>query len=314
MSSQPIPLRCRGCDYASSFLTKPLTLRYQLSAGETVDIRPVLGWCHKCETHRDIEPGFDLGSITSELESLSQRRGAFSSLRAAFAKASPEDEARKAHLNSLYKIACERKSPPRCITCGSDKTVPLKFGPSGICTSFVHTCGDRLQIDARDANAPRLSLRHEVVELDPEGKNIHGYLLGLSDFLAFLQDRWQMKDEYARAFVNRNRGLLPRLHQRTVAELEQRFDLSRPENRLLAHTMPSPIELSIVRCAYTRCMEAMDDDTAVENTKSPEGIANWAVLWNRSDLVREINPSLEEYLRKNGPEMFDEMCGRAFEQ
>lgn len=77
-----------------------------------------------------------------------------------------------AHLKELLRVAESRRSPPRCLTCGSSFAVKLSFDDSGVCQNVPHTCGGRLTLRPADPGAPRFAYRPEVVQLDPEGNRL----------------------------------------------------------------------------------------------------------------------------------------------
>ncbi len=178
MSAQATHIRCRGCDFNGVISYRGMTLRYHLPSGDTVTGYRDRGWCHDCETIRDIERPLDVGEIEDQLRELQQRRprGLFANIFGSGSQQRESDLEATKNLQAALYFAKNRKSSPRCLDCGSDRTLPLKFGSNGLSLSFIHYCGERLYTLPTDENAPRISRRPLEVDLDPEGN-----LLGSSD-------------------------------------------------------------------------------------------------------------------------------------
>lgn len=164
-------IRCQGCPFEGVLAHRGITLRYHLSNGEIVTGYRDTGWCYRCDCIRDIERPFDPDAITDKIQEASSEKGGglFSTL---FGIGKRERERAHETLQTLeaeLQLATHRKSPPRCLTCGSDRTVPLAFGSNGISTSFIHECGKRLYTLPPDENAIRISRRPLELDLDAEG-------------------------------------------------------------------------------------------------------------------------------------------------
>ena len=147
MSTHATQIRCRGCDFKGVILHREITLRYHLPSGNIVSGYRTCGWCYSCETNRDIERPFDVGEIIDKIQQLQQQkpRGLFTYIFGSGSKQRESNpEATKNLQDELY-LARKRKSPPHCLNCGSDKTLPLEFGSNGLSLSFIHYCGERLQ-------------------------------------------------------------------------------------------------------------------------------------------------------------------------
>lgn len=171
MSAQATHIRCRGCDFKGVISYRGITVRYHLPTGDIVSGYRDRGWCYNCESNRDIEQAFDASAIEEKLQELRQPkpRGLFASLFTSGSQEKERDQETIKNLQIALHLATSRKSPPRCLTCGSDGTVPLVFGSNGLSTSFIHQCGERLYVLPTDENAPRLSRRPLELDLDPEG-------------------------------------------------------------------------------------------------------------------------------------------------
>jgi hypothetical protein len=120
----------------------------------------------------------DIGEIEDKIQELQQQkpRSLFANIFGRGSQQRESDLEVTKNLQAVLHLAKNRKSPPRCLNCGSDRTLPLKFGTNGLSLSFIHYCGQRLYTLPPDENEPRLSLRPLELDLDPEGN-----LLGSSD-------------------------------------------------------------------------------------------------------------------------------------
>jgi hypothetical protein len=178
VSTQATDIRCRGCDFKGVISYREITLRYHFPSGNTVTSYRDRGWCHSCETNRDIERPLDLGEIEDKIQEFQQQkpRGLFASIFGLGSQKRESDLEVAKNLQAVLHLAKNRKSPPRCLNCGSDRTLPLEFGSNGLSLSFIHYCGERLFTLPPDENAPRISRRPLELDLDSEGN-----LLGSSD-------------------------------------------------------------------------------------------------------------------------------------
>lgn len=167
-------IRCHGCDFEGVLQHRSVTLRYMLADGSSVDGYREFGWCKRCNGIRDIEQQFAVPQLQSELHSRNSRRprGLFGAIYRALGGNSNDDDAEVQHLNGLLRVAKIRKSNPRCLTCGSDGTVPLQFDDSGNCVSLRHSCGGTLYRLPSDPNAPYFSYAPEIIPLDVEGNRL----------------------------------------------------------------------------------------------------------------------------------------------
>ena len=171
MSVRSTHIRCQGCSFEGVISFRGITLRYHLPDGEIVSRYRVTGWCYDCDRISDIEKPFDESSIQEELLEFTQEepRGLLAKLFGSGGRKDLRDQESLKNLRLELYLASNRKSPPRCLKCGSDRTVPLVFGSSGIATSFVHKCGGRLYALPPEPNAMRISRRPLELDLDAEG-------------------------------------------------------------------------------------------------------------------------------------------------
>jgi hypothetical protein len=167
-------IRCHGCDYQGVMQYRPITLRYMLPDGVTVDSHRTFGWCNNCEAIRDVELSLDADAIRKELDVLKQKQQpSVGFLRNAIDRVlggkQNEAQAELLELTKLLRFAEIRSSPPRCLTCGEASVVYIAFDDQGTSSNFVHTCGGRLYQVPAEPDAPRFSYRPEVLLLDVEG-------------------------------------------------------------------------------------------------------------------------------------------------
>ena len=171
MSTHATDIRCRGCDFKGVISYRGITLRYHFPSGNTVTGYCNRGWCHSCETIREIERPLDVSEIEEKIQELQQQkpRGLFAYIFGNGSQQRESDLEATKNLQAVLYLAKNRKSPPRCINCGIDRTSPLEFGSNGLSLSFIHYCGERLYTLPNDENAPRISRRPLELDLDPEG-------------------------------------------------------------------------------------------------------------------------------------------------
>jgi hypothetical protein len=76
------------------------------------------------------------------------------------------EDSELAELKLELQIAQNRRSPPRCLTCGGTQTIDVDYGADDVSTNFVHDCGGRLRRIAPNPDATRFHFRTQVMELD----------------------------------------------------------------------------------------------------------------------------------------------------
>lgn len=170
-------VRCHGCQFATLMSFRPVSLRYHLPSGETVDRHRVISWCIQCEGFRDVEPDLDANSLQYGIDELLVRKrslGGFvkNALRQATG-GKPDGEGEKLiALTRLLQMAKLRRSRPRCLNCGSEDVQDIEFDAEGTSTNYIHHCGGRLFRVPTDPDAPRFAYAHETIELDVEGRRL----------------------------------------------------------------------------------------------------------------------------------------------
>lgn len=308
-------IRCHGCDYEGVVQHRPVTLQYALPDGTSVQGYREFGWCNICDGIRDVESKLDKNALQSELQALAPQRGLGGIFKSAVGRAlgggtdtRTQDRER---LKGLLRVAQARSSPQRCLNCGSTSVLRLAFDDEGNCPNFQHHCGGHLYRLPGDPNAPRFSYRPEVIPLDVDGNRLDRTVDYGDEFFSYMVDDWQFREEYAQAFLNEYGADLSRLHDQGLRRLEASLDLSRPENRLLAAEMPDPRAFALVGQAFTAYANDLQKG---KHRGTPVEIAIWAVLWNRSDLLGTLNPTLAKYVDENQDTVFKSIYETAFKE
>lgn len=306
-------VRCHGCDYEGVVQHRPITLQYALPDGKSVQGYREFGWCSVCDEIRDIEAKLDTTALNAQLQALAPQRGLGGMFKGAVDRAlGGGSEARledRERLQGLLRVAQTRKSPQRCLNCGSTSVLRLAFDDTGNCQNFQHCCGGHLYRLPTDPDAPRFSYKPEIIPLDVDGNRLDRTVDYREEFLSYLVDDWQFRGEYAQAFLNVYGPDLSRLHEQGLRRLEASFDLSKPEIRLLAAEMPDPRAFALVSQA---CTGYANDLQKGKHRGTPVEIAIWAILWNRSDLLGTLNPELAKYIDDNQDGIFKSICDIAF--
>ncbi|MDE2186535.1 MAG: hypothetical protein KGL51_00760 [Betaproteobacteria bacterium] len=177
MSVPSSHIRCHGCEYQGFMQHRPLTLRYMLPDGDTVDTGREFGWCRNCEGIRDVEGTLDVNAIRSELETRKPKRQSISRLfknaidRALGGK-SNDAQVQLHELANLLRLAELRRSSARCLSCGKEDVSYVAFDEQGTSSNFVHSCGGRLYRVPSDPDGPRFFYRPEIIRLDVEGHRL----------------------------------------------------------------------------------------------------------------------------------------------
>ncbi len=174
MSMPPGKIRCHGCSFEAHLAVRPLTLRYHLPDGSSVDGYRQFGWCRQCETITDVEERLDTKDLEDRVAAATPKPTLLGRLFGA-----PGGGANQAHtaelsrLNGQLRLARIRTSPPRCLRCGLTRVVHIYCDDGGNVIGTVHSCGKGLYHVPVDPDAPRFHYRPEVIHLDAEGRREH---------------------------------------------------------------------------------------------------------------------------------------------
>jgi hypothetical protein len=173
MSVQSGHVRCYGCDFEGVMQHRPVTLRYRLPTGETVDSHRAFAWCTDCAGIRNVEAQLDARVIRRDIDERQPKRHSFGGLlRKAVDRALGGQSDDGQALQSLLRLAQLRRTPPRCLTCGGTSVTYLDFDDEGTSSNFVHSCGSWLYRIPANSDAPRFSYRPEIVFLDVDGHRL----------------------------------------------------------------------------------------------------------------------------------------------
>lgn len=171
-------ISCTGCDYKGVKQYRPLSLIYCFPDGTKVNAGRIIGWCGQCKKIKDIEPTFSAHEIRANIAVL-ERKARSPALFIGRAlgemlggRGGKDDKEELASLRDHLRIAEARRSMPRCLTCGSDKTQYVSFNVGGLSENFIHDCGGRLRVEPQDLAAPSFSYRPESICLDVEGRRL----------------------------------------------------------------------------------------------------------------------------------------------
>ena len=170
-------IRCHGCEYQGVLQYRPLTLRYRLPDGETVDRGRTFGWCDNCDEIRDIECELEASAVRRRLDAANQKQQSIgvlfmSAINRALSARPSAAQSEVQELARLLRLAEQRRSSPRCLSCGEESVTHLSFDDQGTSSNFHHTCGGRLYSVPADPDAPRFNYRPEVLFLDVEGRRL----------------------------------------------------------------------------------------------------------------------------------------------
>lgn len=186
MSIDSARIACTGCDYESTEVYRPIRISYKARGGRVIETSRAKGWCYACADYSDIEgvskEDLNEALATKERERLEARSrqdelsiGLLSNLlrrpEKKMIQLQIEDLEKKiAEIAELIEIVRNRKSNARCLKCGSDRTVKVRFDPeSNIAHNFQHECGGHLQI-IHDHSGPRFHFRLSTYILNEEGE------------------------------------------------------------------------------------------------------------------------------------------------
>lgn len=151
MSLPSYRLRCTQCDFDQTDCGSPVKLQYVLAEGcEIIACRRPC-WCYTCDNLTDGEHLDTTFSWAKEAITRGEISGnAVWIVRAWFA---------------------QRKSPPRCLRCGSTKIISLLYNKDGVAEGFKHKCGG-VFVRKEDPSLPRFMWNFDAsptVLLSPEG-------------------------------------------------------------------------------------------------------------------------------------------------
>lgn len=163
-------LRCTSCTFEAVVRRRPVTIVYELADGSSVKSGRLYGWCAECQGVRDIESRLEVEILRQQLEVDTKRRAGLKSRVARFGNrlfgGKDSEGVEFEQMILRLRLAESRKSPPRCLTCGSTSVHQLGT------VVLPHSCGGELKLHEADDDSPRFSYRPEVIRLNAEGYRV----------------------------------------------------------------------------------------------------------------------------------------------
>ena len=133
------------------------------------------------------------------------------------------------------------------------------------------------------------------------------------ELLNFMTDDWHMKERYTRAFLDEYRSSIAKLHKQFI----ERFEIAqRSDNAVLrlgtiaAGGRDYVLSLMLVTQAY---QAYMSDLRRGKHVGTNVEFAIWAILANRSDLVRDFDKVFGQYVQEKYEELFPTLFDDVFE-
>lgn len=132
-----------------------------------------------------------------------------------------------------------------------------------------------------------------------------------SDLYEYLTQNWNMKSEYAKAFLNAYKKSIGKIFSNGKKRMEMLENSSDPEVRLMRMTnYGQEYAFALVGQAYKAYMSDLRKGkhvgTAVE-------LAIWAILSNRSDLLMDLDKGFGNWIYENHNEKFPNLFNDVFE-
>lgn len=153
---------CDSCDFRAGTAVSWGRFIYRLQGGEEVSLNRTLGWCYSCASIEPIEVLSDKDKLeagahrlTTELDSFGKVTF-FERIRGGLRKR--EDAIKRlterlSEENKRLRFLAQRKSPPKCLACGSEEVEEMPHanpeeGGEPINLHFIHPhCGGTLWIE-----------------------------------------------------------------------------------------------------------------------------------------------------------------------
>ena len=130
-----------------------------------------------------------------------------------------------------------------------------------------------------------------------------------NELLRFLTEEWEMKERYARAFLDTYRSSIAKIHKESILRYASLANSSNPEEYLtsvanegMQHTMP------LVSQAYQAYMTELRRGKHVGTDVE---LAIWGILANRSDIIDHFDPAFGKWIFEQYnvkfPNLFDDV-------
>jgi hypothetical protein len=125
-----------------------------------------------------------------------------------------------------------------------------------------------------------------------------------------LVNDWQMKDRYAKAFLDVYRKTLAKIHGEGKERMHQLRNSDNPEHRLLSVVAGGDQNnYALVAQAY---MGYMADLRRGKHIDTDVELAIWAILSNRSDLLETLDRAFARYIEEKTEEKFPKLFDTVF--
>lgn len=179
MSFEVLEFQCDNCDFHSSDLDTWGIWEYLLPNGVRIQAEIRLGWCHDCKNIAPVEY-LDVSAAQAEVK---KRQEYLATLKADSSLQEDVEDwqfyaNRLADAEDYLSVITNRKSPPKCLSCGSDHAVaPVVSSTSGVesdgvpvPTGFTHPgCGGQITMSY---DGFRIALQPQAHRFTPEGLRI----------------------------------------------------------------------------------------------------------------------------------------------
>lgn len=217
MSIEVLQINCDTCDFGSSNLSTWGVWEYLLANGVRIRAEIFLGWCHDCKNIAPVEC-LDVSAAQTEVKKQQEYLATLKSDSAL----QEEVEDWQFYANKLadaedyLSLITNRKSPPKCLCCGSENIVaPVISSTSGVesngvpvPTEFIHPgCGGRITMSY---DGFRVAMKSRAYRFTPEGlaiedEHVPGYSRPDREYF---EDR-QSSNTRIRGFTSAKRHTFP---------------------------------------------------------------------------------------------------------
>lgn len=176
MPADSTQILCTDCDFNHVIDHQPVSLVYHFPNTQRWTTGRKFGWCYHCDGIHDMEPEIKLEEVQPRLDSLQATMNTFGYklgvFLSRFTGVRPKEPAQLRDLENQLKLARDRHSAPRCLSCGKPGAVPLWDAKNG---QLHHSCGGQFYSEALQKNEPAPMFEREFIHLDLEGARLDGH-------------------------------------------------------------------------------------------------------------------------------------------
>lgn len=127
----------------------------------------------------------------------------------------------------------------------------------------------------------------------------------------YLTQRWKMKPEYAKPFLNTYKKSIGKIFSQEKKRMEILENSSDPEMRLMRHAnLGQEYDFALVGQAYHAYM---DDLRRGRHVGTPVEKTIWAILSNRSDLIETLDRAFATWIGEKHEEKFPGLFDEVFQ-